>query len=57
LHANGLSLVIKEALELPEQFLTKIPLTARRGVPLHGGNRPNPNPLLCGAIETLLEIK
>src|SRR6185369_4956236 len=33
LHANGISLVIKKAMELPEGFLTKIPITPPPNLP------------------------
>jgi phosphoribosylformylglycinamidine cyclo-ligase len=52
IHANGISLVIKKALELPDQFLTKLP----------GGNTLGAETLIptrsyVALIETLLEAQ
>ena len=40
LHANGISLVIKKAMELPEQFLTKIPVDGTPGRAATSSNAP-----------------
>jgi len=58
LHANGISLVIKRALELPEQFLTKISIdgTPRRAATL-GEQALIPTRSYVALIETLLENK
>ncbi len=56
LHANGISLVIKKAMELPEQFLTKIDTD---GMPRHaatiGEQALIPTRSYVKLIETLLE--
>ena len=52
LHANGISLVIKKALELPEQFLTKLP----NGETL-GEEALIPTRSYVALIEALLEAK
>jgi phosphoribosylformylglycinamidine cyclo-ligase len=56
LHANGISLVIKKALELPDQFLTKIPVGADIIRPL-GEEALIPTRSYVALIEELLEEK
>lgn len=58
LHANGISLVIKKAMELPEQFLTKIPDTGTPGRAATLGEQALiPTRSYVKLIETLLENK
>ena len=65
LHANGISLVIKKAMELPEQFLTEIPITPPPNLPRQGGGKKMtlgeqaliPTRSYVALIERLLENK
>jgi phosphoribosylformylglycinamidine cyclo-ligase len=57
LHANGISLVIKKALELPEQFLTKIFGGRLKLAPTLGEQALIPTRSYVALIEKLLEEK